>query len=65
MSAYEGSVIIHDVARKNSIVHTDYEDIANAPFDNLVLTHSPDNLTSIRPILSLREEDRIERRKAI
>jgi len=52
MAAYEGSVIIHDVARKNSIVHTDYEDIAHAPFENLVFTHSPDNLTSIRPILS-------------
>jgi ribonuclease BN (tRNA processing enzyme) len=52
MAAYEGSVIIHDVSRKNSIVHTDYQDIAHAPFDNLVLTHSPDNLTSIRPILS-------------
>ena len=52
MAAYEGSVIIHDVARKDSIVHTDYQDIANAPFDNLVLTHSPDNLTSIKPILS-------------
>jgi len=52
IAAYEGSVIVHDVARKNSIVHTDYEDIARAPFDNLVLTHSPDNLTSIKPILS-------------
>jgi ribonuclease BN (tRNA processing enzyme) len=52
LAAYEGSVIIHDVARKNSIVHTDYQDIAHAPFDDLVFTHSPDNLTSIRPILS-------------
>ncbi|MBN1627347.1 MAG: hypothetical protein JW944_12565, partial [Deltaproteobacteria bacterium] len=52
MAAYEGSVIIHDVARKNSIVHTDYEDIVHAPFENIIFTHSPDNLTSIRPILS-------------
>jgi hypothetical protein len=52
MKAYDGSVIIHDVARKNSIVHTDYQDIANSSFDNLIFTHSPDNLTSIRPILS-------------
>jgi hypothetical protein len=52
MSAYDGSVIIHDVARKNSIVHTDYEEISKAPFDDIVLTHSPDNLTSIKPVLS-------------
>jgi len=52
MAAYEGSVIIHDVARKDSIVHTDYEDIVHAPFENIIFTHSPDNLTSTRPILS-------------
>lgn len=52
MAAYEGSVIIHDVARKDSIVHTDYEDIARASFEDIILTHSPDNLTSTMPILS-------------
>ena len=51
LSAYEGSVVVHDVARKNSVVHTDYEDIANAPIDKLIFTHSPDNLTAFRPIL--------------
>jgi len=52
MEAYKDSVIIiHDVARKNSIVHTDYPDIANAPFDNIFYTHNPDNLTALRPIL--------------
>jgi hypothetical protein len=52
MAAYKDSVlIIHDVARKNSIVHTDYQDIANAPFDNIFYTHNPDNLTALRPIL--------------
>jgi ribonuclease BN (tRNA processing enzyme) len=52
MAAYEGSVIIHDVARKNSIVHTDYQDIADTPFDKMIYTHNPDNLTAFRPILS-------------
>ena len=52
MSAYKGSVVIHDVARKNSIVHTDYPDIGNAPIDNLFFTHNPDNLTARRPILT-------------
>ncbi|MBN1849022.1 MAG: hypothetical protein JW932_10590 [Deltaproteobacteria bacterium] len=52
ISAYEGSVVIHDVARKNSVVHTDYADIANAPVYNMLYTHNPDNLTAWRPILT-------------
>ena len=52
VTAYEGSVVIHDVARKNSIVHTDYPDIADAPSFNMVYTHNPDNLTAWRPILT-------------
>jgi len=52
MSAYEDAVVIHDVARNNSIVHTDYADIANAPIENLIFTHNPDNLTAWRPILT-------------
>jgi hypothetical protein len=51
MTAYEGAVVVHDVARRNSVVHTDYPDIADAPIDKLVFTHSPDNLTALRPIL--------------
>lgn len=51
MSAYKGSVVIHDVARKNSVVHTDYPDIAKASIENLIFTHNPDNLTAWRPIL--------------
>ena len=52
MSTYEGSVVIHDMAKKNSIVHTDYPDIAHIPVRNLVLTHNPDNLTALKPILT-------------
>ena len=52
ISAYEDSVVIHDVARNHSIVHTDYADIANAPIYNLMFTHNPDNLTAWRPILT-------------
>ncbi|MBN2418486.1 MAG: hypothetical protein JXL81_03810 [Deltaproteobacteria bacterium] len=52
MAAYNDSIVIHDVAPKNSIVHTDYSDIAKAPFDNMIYTHNPDNLTSVRPMLS-------------
>ncbi len=51
ISAYNGSIVIHDVARKNSVVHTDYCDIGNSDIKNLIFTHSPDNLTAWRPIL--------------
>ncbi|MBW1799422.1 MAG: hypothetical protein JRJ85_01700 [Deltaproteobacteria bacterium] len=52
MSAYNDAIIIHDVARKNSIVHTDYPDIENAPIDHMIFTHNPDNITAWRPILT-------------
>ncbi|RLB17560.1 MAG: hypothetical protein DRG63_03610 [Deltaproteobacteria bacterium] len=51
MSAYKDAVVIHDVARKNSVVHTDYVDIADVDIKDLIFTHSPDNLTAWRPIL--------------
>ena len=52
MNAYKDSVVIHDIALKNSIVHTDYADIADAPFEKMIYTHNPDNLTSRRPMLN-------------
>lgn len=52
MKAYDDCVIIHDIAKKNSIVHTDYPDIAGAPFEKIIYTHNPDNLVSARPVLS-------------
>lgn len=51
LSAYRDSVVVHDVARKDSIVHTDYADIAHAPIEKLLFTHNPDNLTAFKPIL--------------
>jgi putative transposase len=49
-------VVVHDVARNKSIVHTDYADIAKAPFQHIFFTHNPDNLTSWRPILTSRKK---------
>jgi len=51
LSAYRDSVVVHDVARRDSIVHTDYADIAHAPIEKLLFTHNPDNLTAFKPIL--------------
>ncbi len=56
LKAYQGAVVIHDVARKNSVVHTNYEDICDANIDQLLFTHTPDNLTARRPILKSGEQ---------
>lgn len=56
MSAYKDAVLIHDVAKKNSVVHTDYKDICDAPFESLLFTHNPDNMTARRPILTSRKK---------
>jgi putative transposase len=56
ITAYRGSVVVHDVARKHSIVHTDYAQIAKLPIQHLFFTHNPDNLTSWRPILTSRRK---------
>jgi ribonuclease BN (tRNA processing enzyme) len=52
MSSYDGAVVVHDVASKGSVVHTDYSDVANCPIRHLILTHNPDNITAFRPILT-------------
>ncbi len=48
--AYDDSAVIHDVADLNSVVHTDYPLIASAPIKTLILTHSPDDFISVRPL---------------
>ena len=46
--AFQGGVVIHDVASKNSVVHTDYEKLERTSLDKkrTILTHSPDTITS-------------------
>lgn len=50
LSVYKEGLIIHDVAGKDSIVHTDYEKIAGSPVERLLLTHAPDRFVSTRPL---------------
>ena len=50
MGLYKDHVLVHDVAGKNSIVHTDYEIISNAGHEKLLLTHSPDHFVSQFPL---------------
>jgi ribonuclease BN (tRNA processing enzyme) len=48
LKAFEGVVVIHDVAMCNSIVHTDYEMLGETVLEpcRTILTHSPDRITS-------------------
>lgn len=48
MESFDNSVVIHDVAVKGSVVHTDYPNFKNSTFkkDKTILTHSPDTMTS-------------------
>ncbi|MBZ0156954.1 MAG: hypothetical protein K8I29_12190 [Alphaproteobacteria bacterium] len=46
--AFDGAVVIHDIAIRNSVVHTDYRKLGNAVLsrERTILTHSPDRMTS-------------------
>ncbi|MFO0753508.1 MAG: hypothetical protein U0411_09325 [Thermodesulfovibrionales bacterium] len=46
--AFDGAVVIHDIAIRNSVVHTDYRKLGSAVLsrEKTILTHSPDRMTS-------------------
>lgn len=48
VNAFEGAVVIHDIAVRNSVVHTDYRRLGSSSLnrDKVILTHSPDRMTS-------------------
>ncbi|MCC6347568.1 MAG: hypothetical protein IT388_10315, partial [Nitrospirales bacterium] len=48
VSAFDGSVVIHDIAIRNSVVHTDYRKLGSTLLsrEKTLLTHSPDRMTS-------------------
>tara|TARA_B100000315_G_scaffold222250_1_gene226189 strand:+ start:386 stop:1834 length:1449 start_codon:yes stop_codon:yes gene_type:complete len=48
INAFNDAIVVHDLSVKNSIVHTDYEKLENAHLnkDKVLLTHSPDRITS-------------------
>lgn len=47
---YKDKVLVHDVAGKGSVVHTDYSVLASQGFEKLLLTHSPDYFVSRYPL---------------
>ena len=48
VNAFKDAVVIHDIAVRNSVVHTDYRKLKNTTLqkDKTILTHSPDTMTS-------------------
>lgn len=48
IGAFEDCIVIHDVAMRNSVVHTDYERLGETGLERekTILTHSPDRITS-------------------
>lgn len=48
LSAFDDAVVIHDIATRRSIVHTDYRRLEHTVLkkEQTILTHSPDKMTS-------------------
>jgi hypothetical protein len=48
IDAFNGALVIHDIAVRHSVVHTDYRKLGNTVLrkDKTILTHSPDTMTS-------------------
>ncbi len=46
--AFQHGVVIHDVSSRNSVVHTDYDKLPRTGLrrEKVILTHSPDRITS-------------------
>lgn len=52
LAAFEGAVVIHDIALRRSVVHTDYNRLKHTVLtkERTLLTHSPDRITSEWPL---------------
>lgn len=48
LHAFDNAVVIHDIALRSSVVHTDYRRLTHTVLDKrrTILTHSPDKMTS-------------------
>jgi ribonuclease BN (tRNA processing enzyme) len=52
LCSFDDALIIHDIATRRSVVHTDYRRLAHTVLnkDRTLLTHSPDKMTSEWPL---------------
>lgn len=66
IKAFDDSIVIHDIAQRKSIVHTDYVKLHNTVLkkEKTILTHSPDRMTS-EWMLSNAEKQFIVKKKDI
>lgn len=48
LAAFKDAVVVHDIALRKSVVHTDYRDLDKTVLDpgRTILTHGPDKITS-------------------
>ena len=48
VGAFRGAIAVHDISLRNSVVHTNYEDLGRTSLrkENVILTHSPDTIVS-------------------
>ena len=61
-TAFDDATIIHDLSVRNSVVHTDYERLEDSTLkkDRIILTHSPDKITSEWALSEARKTFRIK-----
>lgn len=52
LAAFDDAVVIHDIATRKSVVHTDYRRLKHTVLkkESTILTHSPDKMTSEWPL---------------
>jgi ribonuclease BN (tRNA processing enzyme) len=52
LAAFDDATVIHDIATRRSVVHTDYRRLAHTVLnkEHTLLTHSPDKMTSEWPL---------------
>jgi ribonuclease BN (tRNA processing enzyme) len=52
LAAFDDAIVIHDIAKHNSVVHTDYSRLEHTMLnkERTILTHSPDKMTSEWPL---------------
>jgi hypothetical protein len=51
MEAFSGAALVHDIANPNSVVHSEYINLQDGDWSDLILTHSPDEFVSEIPLM--------------
>jgi len=67
VGAFKDAAVIHDIALRKSVVHTDYRDLDKTVLDRsrTLLTHGPDKITSAWMLCSAEKNYRIRGRELV